>query len=189
MASPALAYLSTHEYLAMEHISSTKNEYYSGQVVAMAGASWNHNVIVANLIRRIGNHLEGKEFTILPSDLRVCTPLSDSYMYPDLTIVCSQPDFEVNGFDTLTNPHVIVEVMSPSTEDIDMGRKLFRYLQIPSLKEYILVSSTSYSVQSIIIQADGSFKIVKTDRVDDVLEIRTIQMRLDKKDIYAKVVL
>jgi Uma2 family endonuclease len=188
MPNPAVIYITPDEYLAVEADATNKHEYYSGQVISMAGAGWNHNLIVANLLREIGTHLKGKDSTILPSDMRVCTPFSDSYMYPDLSIVCGEPQLQDNSFDTLTNPSVIIEVMSPSTEDIDMGRKLFRYLQIPSLQEYILISSTSYAIKSVIVQPDRSFKVEKTEQFEDVLEIQTIGLKFPKKDVYYRVV-
>ena len=188
MAIPAASFLNPAEYLAMESAAGIKHEYYSGSIVAMAGAGWSHNIIVSNLLREIGNQLKDSDCYVLPSDLRVCTPFSDSCMYPDISIICGKPLFQENSFDTLTNPSVIIEVMSPSTEDIDMGRKLFRYLQIPSLQEYILVSSTSPAIKSIILQPDRSFRIVKTEFIEDILEIRSAGITLSKENVYHKVV-
>ncbi len=188
MPAPSQIYVTPHEYLAIEANAESKHEYYSGQVVAMVGAGWNYNLIVANLLRTIGNHLQDKDCAILPSDLRVCTPFFDSYMYPDVTIVCDEHKLQDDTFTTLTNPSIIIEVMSPSTEGIDMGKKLFRYLQIPSLQEYILISSTSFAIKSVIIQPDRSFKVVETEQKHEVLEIRAIGLSLPKSDIYHKVV-
>ncbi len=123
----------------------------------------------------------------LPSDFRVGTPFSDSFMYPDVSIVCGEPIMKENAFDTLANPAVIIEVMSPSTENNDRGYKFFRYLQIPSLREYIMISSTGYAAEVIRIQKDGSFKITRYKGKDNSFEITTIGLTLQFDDVYYKI--
>ncbi len=147
MAFPAVSYITPDDYLEIEVRSLEKHEYFEGRIYDMAGASFDHNFIVANLMRKIGNYLEGKECEILVADLRVTTPDFDSFMYPDLTILCEELQRKENGFDTLTNPTAIIEVMSSSTKGYDMAFKFHYYKQIPSLKEYILVDSTRKFIQ------------------------------------------
>ncbi len=147
MAFPAVSYITPDDYLEIEVRSLEKHEYFEGRIYDMAGASFDHNFIVANLMRKIGNYLEGKDCEILVADLRVTTPEFDSFMYPDLTILCEELQCKENGFDTLTNPTAIIEVMSPSTKGYDMAFKFHYYKQIPSLKEYILVDSTRKFIQ------------------------------------------
>lgn len=113
----------------------------------MAGASLAHNDIVANLIREIGLLLKNQPCRILPSDIRVSVPSKESYMYPDAVIVCRQPEMEDDQFDTLKNPVVIFEILFPSTEDHDRGKKFFFYRQIPSFSEYILVDFSPAGVK------------------------------------------
>src|SRR5437879_758991 len=103
MADPAIKYTSSQEYLALERASKEKHEYFEGRIIAMAGASLAHNNIVANLIREIGNSLKGKPCIILPSDIRISVPSGESYMYPDATIVCGQPEMVDDQFDTMKN--------------------------------------------------------------------------------------
>jgi Uma2 family endonuclease len=118
MAIPAIKYTSPQEYLALERTSKEKHEYFAGKVLAMAGASLAHNDIAANLIGEIRSLLKDRPYRILPSDIRVSIPSRESYMYPDAVIVCGQPEMEDDTFDTLKNPVVIFEILSPSTEDI-----------------------------------------------------------------------
>lgn len=156
--STALNYISPEEYLEQERIAGNKHEYFKGEIVAMAGASVTHNRIVSNIIRKVGNLLEGTDCEIFPSDLRVSALANQSFTYPDATIICNGLDLPDDKFDTVKNPSVIFEVVSPSTEDNDRGRKFFFYMQIPALKEYVLVDSTSHHIQTIRKQGDDSWK-------------------------------
>jgi Uma2 family endonuclease len=187
MAAPTTDRISPEEYLTAEKNAFEKHEYFSGQVLALAGAGFAHNRIVANLIAKIGAYLADKDCDVSPSDLRVTTAFFDSYMYPDVTIVCDGIEMQDGVFDTVTNPSIIIEVMSPSTADNDRGYKFFYYLQIPALKEYILVDASKQSIELITRQADDSWKFATITDATGVLEIKTIQYRLPLKDIYHKV--
>jgi len=187
MAYPAGTYISPEEYLQMEINAEEKHEYFDGQIIAMAGATENHNRIVANLIGELHNYLKDKDCDVFPSDLRVTTPLLSSYMYPDVSIVCGDIEKMEGTFDTVTNPAVVIEVMSPSTKERDMGFKFWYYLQIPSIKEYILIDGGSYSAKMIIKQGDNSFTTANIDGHDASLTIKSIGMTLPLADIYRKI--
>ena len=135
---PALKYnyLAAPEYLEMERASQEKHELHHGSVITLTGASLKHNQRVRNLIVSIGYYLKGKSCSVLPSDLRTKVLTKDSFTYPDVTIVCGEPELMDDHLDTLLNPSVIIEVLSPSTEEYDKGFKFFYYMQIPSLREY-----------------------------------------------------
>ena len=141
------AYTTPEEYLAFERAAETKHEYYEGQVRAMAGASMAHNRIVANVVREVGLFLKGKPCEVLSTDMRTCTPSENAYMYPDALIVCGEPELTDDQFDTLKNPVVIFEVLSPSTKQHDRRKKFQFYQQIPSFKEYVLIDSTQHFVE------------------------------------------
>jgi Uma2 family endonuclease len=187
MAYPVLKYVSPEEYLAMEVNSVDKHEYFNGEIVAMAGNTQNHNRIVNNLIGELHGFLKGKECESYPSDLRVATPLFTSYMYPDVTIVCGETEMMDNRFDTLTNPTVVFEVMSKTTEQNDRGYKYFYYQKIPSLKEYILIDSNSYHAEIIKLEDDRSWRMTEVDGINETLFINAINMHLPLKDIYDRV--
>ena len=187
MAFPADKHISPEEYLEIEINAQDKHEYSDGQVIAIAGATENHNRIVANLIGELHSFLKGKDCDVFPSDLRVTTPLLSSYMYPDVSIVCGDVEKRDGQFDTIANPSVVIEVMSPSTQERDLGFKFWYYLQIPSLKEYILIDGADYSARTIIKQKDDSFKVFNVEGVGTTLTINTIGMELPLADIYRKV--
>jgi len=188
MAAPAIKYISPQDYLALEVVAEEKHEYFDGQVVAMAGAKEAHIRIAANLMLRIGIYLDGQSCDVFAADLRISTPSANSYMYPDLTIVCGDMEKKNNEFDACTNPSVIIEVMSESTRDRDMGYKFFYYQQIPSLKEYILIDSITHHAIVIHRQADDSWKFSNTTDINASISIQTIGLSVPMADIYAKVV-
>jgi len=187
MAATALKYISPKEYLEAEVLADEKHEYFDGNIVAMAGAREAHNRIVANLMRDIGVFLKGKGCDLFPSDLRIATPSANSYMYPDASIVCGDIEKKDGEFDVCTNPSVIIEVMSDSTRDKDRGFKFFYYQQIPSVKEYILIDSLSYYVQSIRRQQNDLWQFETIENMDVSLNIPSIGLSLPLVDIYYRV--
>lgn len=187
MVFPAFGYLSPQEYFEIEKRAIEKHEYFDGRMYAMAGASLEHNIIVSNLMRKISIFLDGKSCDLYGSDLRVTTPSFDSFMYPDFSIVCEDLKVKEDGFDSVINPSVIIEVMSPSTKGFDMAFKFHFYKQIPSLKEYILIDSTRYFVQVNKKQHDGSWTQSDTEDIDSSFSNGTIGMGLPLKDVYRKV--
>ena len=157
---PALKYNYTiaEEYLEIDRTSQEKYELHQGTLITMTGASLKHNQIVSNLIVGIGSYLKGKSCRIFASDLRTKVLTEDSFTYSDVTIVCGEPELMDEHFDTLLNPSLIIEVLSPSTEKNDKGFKFFHYMQIPSLKEYIMVSSTGIYIHISRKQDDSLWK-------------------------------
>ncbi|MFT3935392.1 MAG: Uma2 family endonuclease [Chitinophagaceae bacterium] len=184
--APKYNYISPEEYLATERAVEEKNEYYDGQVLAMSGASFKHNHISQNLSKNLGVFLEDKECSILSSNMRVSTPSHDAYMYPDAIIYCGDPVLEDDKFDTLLNPSVIFEILSPSTRSIDKGRKFFFYQAIPSLREYIMIDSQKIFIQLNRKQLDGTWVIEMITDLNASLTITSIDARLLLKEIYSK---
>ncbi|MBX3253620.1 MAG: Uma2 family endonuclease [Chitinophagaceae bacterium] len=182
--APKYNYISPSEYLEAERSSEHKNEYYDGHIYAMSGASLKHNMIEANLVGNLFSFLEGRHCRVLPSNMRVSTPSSDAYMYPDVTIVCGEPQLEDNQFDTLLNPSVIIEILSPSTSGVDKGRKFFFYREIPSLQEYIMINSIKRYIIVARRQHDHSwiFENLASDSME--LHIHTIGFSLTLQKIY-----
>lgn len=186
MALPAVKYTSVEDYLRMEEAAATKHEYVDGDIVAMAGATREHNQIVSNLIREVGNCLKGKECSVYPSDFRVTTSAGKSYFYPDATVVCGDLQMQPHVFDTLQNPVVIFEVMSEGTENNDRGYKFFHYQQIASLQEYILIDSTKYAIEVIRRQANDTWKFEKLSAAEK-LDLNSIGCSLSFEDVYYRV--
>jgi Uma2 family endonuclease len=135
------------EYLAWERQQPEKHEFHGGDVFVVAGATFEHNQIVANVLGELRAALREKPCRVCASDLRVKIPATGLYTYPDASVVCGRPAFEDDKLDTLLNPLIIVEVLSESTEDYDRGTKFTNYRTIASLRDYVLISTDKVLVE------------------------------------------
>ena len=150
---PSPAYTTAEEYLAMERASDTRHEYLDGQVIAMVGASLRHGIILGNVFASLHAQLRTSGCSVVPNDLRVRVD-DTAYTYPDVVVVCGEPMLEDEYVDTLLNPMLIVEVLSPSTESYDRSGKFYRYQQIASLQGYLLVAQAQPQVDYFQRQSD-----------------------------------
>ena len=182
----AQTYLSPEEYISLERKSLTKNEYLSGQILAMSGASNAHNIITMNIGYRLYDQLLDRDCLVYTSDMRVGVKAPTSYFYPDVVVVCGEPRFEDDVFDTLLNPIVVIEVLSPSTAAYDRHEKFERYQQIASLKEYLLISQSRMHVDHHIRQ---EHQWITTEFQDpgDVVPVSSIECELRLHHIYRRV--
>ncbi len=182
----AQTYLTPEEYLAFERKATTKHEYVNGQIVAMSGASFAHNFITANIAIHLGIQLMNGECRVATSDMRVKVTEIDSYFYPDVVVVCGEPIPEDNIFDTLLNPTVMVEVLSPSTETYDRGEKFEFYQQIASLKDYILISQDKVHIEHYCRQG-AEWIQTEFQGLEEVLPLLSIGCELRLQDVYRRV--
>lgn len=185
MTNLTIKYITPEDYLEMEKDAFEKHEYFLGETYAMAGAVGAHVVIVDNLGGDLHSFLKGKKCREFTSDYRVGTLQFNTYMYPDVFIVCDKIELKPGCFDTVTNPSVIFEVLSPSTVEKDRVLKFFFYRQIPTFNEYILVETDQCKVTSYRKQDDGSWVEFVTSGINSSLYIATINMEMPMKEIYA----
>ena len=186
MASTARTYLTPGEYLAFERKATTKHEYLLGEIVAMSGASFTHNFITGDIFGELREQLKGRKCKAATSDMRVKVSGTSSYFYPDVVVFCGEPLAEDNQFDTLLNPTVIVEVLSPSTEAYDRGEKFAHYQQLASLQEYVLVSQDKVHVEHYLRQG-SQWVLTEFQELDDVMPLVSIACELRLRDIYSRV--
>jgi Uma2 family endonuclease len=179
--------VSPQTYLVLERKAETKNEYYKGEIFAMAGASRAHNLIATNMIRWLGNQLVERPCSVYSSDMKVKIAKIDKYTYPDMVITCEEEKFEDKEEDVLLNPIVIIEILSDSTEAYDRGKKFSHYQYISSFMEYVLVSQDTYKVERFIRQQANKWLYEAFHTIDDVLIIESIDCKLPMKEIYRKV--
>ena len=179
----APTHLSPAAYLAWERKAAFRNEYLNGVIRAMSGASEAHNRITVNMILRLGNLLDDLEYSLYVGDLRVRAGAADAYLYPDVVIVRGPPRFEDDVFDTLLNPAVVIEVLSPSTEARDRGEKFAQYRQLESLHEYILISQERIHVEHYLRQGT-QWLLTEFRDSDDVLPIVAADCELSLQHIY-----
>ena len=175
------------EYLAYERASDQKHELIDGDILMMSGASRWHNMLVFNLAVALGNQLRDRPCEAYVSDLRVRLE-GAQYVYPDLAVVCGEPTFEDAEVDTLTNPTALVEVLSPSTEMYDRGKKFLYYRELASLQEYMLVSQDRVWVEKYNRQENGQWLLTDATGIDSVVNLLSIDCHIPLADLYAKVV-
>jgi Uma2 family endonuclease len=185
-AAPASRGLTPEAYLALERAAEVKHEYWHGELFAMAGASRRHNVLVANLVRVLGNALLERPYEVYPSDMRVAGASREVFTYPDVTVVCGEPTFADGAHDTLLDPLVIVEVLSDSTEAYDRGKKFEHYRRIASLRHYVLVAQDQPLVELYTRQGDGTW-MLSEHRQGDGVALSAAGCELRVSEIYRKV--
>ena len=179
-------FLTPEQYLEIERKAEFKSEYYQGEMFAMAGASFAHQQIVANTAARIG---QSAPRPLLPASLRLRVSVESAglYTYPDVAVVCGEPRFLDDAFDTLLNPAVIIEVLSESTELSDRGMKFQLYRSLDSLAEYLLISSLRVSAELFTRQPEGRWLLAAKSRLADSIELKSIDCWLTLADLYERV--
>lgn len=188
MAAQPHAGMTVEEYLAFERASAEKHEYRDGEIVAMVGASYRHNTIVGNVFASLRARLRDSSCRVNFSDLRVQIPGERFYTYPDLTVVCGPPRFSDDRQDTLLNPQIIIEVLSPSTQGYDHGEKFRHYRSIESLREYVLIEQDSQRIEHFVRQANDLWLLSDTIGPDATLHLPTLDCAIPFAEIYEEVV-
>lgn len=176
------------EYLAAERKAERKSEYYDGEVVAMAGASFFHNSIKDNLIGLLSPQLRNAGCRTFSSDMKVWSPRTRQYTYPDIVIICGKPEFKDEKTDILLNPKVIIEVLSPSTDRYDRTTKFKGFIALESVQEYILVSQFDPFVQRFVRRTlHSNWEMTPFVGLESDFELATIPVKIPMADIYRDV--
>ena len=184
---PAEQFITAADYLARERQAEIKSEYLNGYIYAMSGASLKHNRIVAGLATVLGAQLRRKSCEPFFGDMRVKVSPTGLYTYPDVVVVCGEPQLEDQHLDTLLNPKVIIEVLSDSTEKYDRGDKFAHYRALESLTDYLLVAQNQPRIEHFARQNDGSWRYAVADGLDAEIEIATIGCTLRLAEVYERV--
>ena len=180
--------LTPEEYLAFDRSADGKSEYLDGEMFAMSGGSHAHSLIAVNLARELSGALRERPCRVFGSDLRVVVEATGLYTSPDLSIVCGQADFGPDDpKDTLRNPTLLIEVLSPSTENYDRSKKFEHYRAIPSLREYVLVAQERAFVERLLRRDDGVWEFTEFRGLDASITLASIGVTLPFAEIYAKV--
>ena len=187
MSAERVSTMTPEEYLAWEREAETKHEYLDGQVFDMAGASRQHSLIVVNLASELRARRRGSPCAVHSSDLRVQAEETGLYTYPDVVVACGQPRFADQKEDTLLNPKMIVEVLSPSTETNDRTWKWAHYRRLGSLAEYVMVSQVRYHVEQFLRQPDGAWLFREYTDAESVLRLPSLGCEIPLSEIYALV--
>lgn len=179
------------EYLAIERAAERKSEFFAGEMFAMAGVSRAHNLIVTNLIAELRDQLRKRECEVYPSEMKVRVLKGGMFAYPDVVVVCGEPQLLDSHGDVLLNPTLVVEVLSPSTAAYDRGVKAFYYRRLPSLREYVLIEQDRLLVELYQRTNDTARKwtVEASDNLADTIKLNSIGCELTLASIYEKVAL
>lgn len=176
------------EYFDLELSSDARYEYWNGDVFCMSGVSENHAQVEGNIYLALRLALRGRECRLFLANMRIKVPTLPPYRYADLSALCGKPSFEkIGGVDTLTNPTLIVEVLSESTEAYDRGDKFTHYKSIPSFREYLLVAQHRPHTTQYVKQDDGSWSYGEVNDLAARLHLASIDCVLELNDIYQDV--
>ena len=173
--------------MAQERLAERKSEYFQGEVFAMAGASPRHVWIVANIVAEFRQQLKGKPCRVSASDLRLRVTPGGLYTYPDVMVVCGEPKFVDDGTDTIMNPKVVIEVLSPSTEQYDRGHKAQQYRTIDSLQELALVSQYGPGVEVFRRHELGTWLLTDFTGFDAICKFESLDCEIPLAAIYKDV--
>ena len=184
---PTSTSLTPDEYLAVEREAEFKSEYVDGVVYAMTGASISHIRVVSNITAELVMQLRGRPCSVLSNEMKVRLADSRKFFYPDVTVVCDEPQFHDERTDIILNPLLVVEVLSKSTEAFDRGAKFHAYQQLESLLEYVLVAQDKPVVEQFVRQADGKWTYAATIGRESTLFLPSVECTLDLSAVYDKV--
>jgi Uma2 family endonuclease len=187
MSAQAQSLLTPEQYLEAERAAEFRNEYYGGHVCAMSGGCYQHAQIIGGLIHELGNARKKRPCSVVPNDLRLRVSPDGLYTYPDVVVICGDPQFADNLKDTLLNPALIVEVLSPSTEAYDRGFKAQQYRTLESLEEYVLVSQAEPRVEVFRRQPGGHWLLSEAIGLEAVCRFESLDCAIPLADIYDKV--
>ena len=186
VADPTIFY-NAEQYVALENEAETKSEMFNGHIYAMAGASPTHALITANIIGAIQQQLRGKPCRTFSSDLRVRVNETGAFVYPDVTVACPPLTFADDDANALTNPAVVVEVLSPSTEANDRGAKWGHYQHLSSLRDYVLVAQDKSRIEHYSRLDDGSWRYLVAKGLDASVALLSIECDLNLEEVYERV--
>jgi len=187
MSAQPQPHLTPEQYLELDRASEFRNEYYNGRMWAMSGGSYRHAAIIASLSRALGNALDGRPCGVTSSDVRISVTADGLYTYPDIVVVCGEPKFVDGRSDTLLNPALVIEVLSPSTEAYDRGFKFAQYRRVEALEEYALVSQTEPRVEVFRRQPGGHWLLSEFVGLEAVCVFDSVNASVPLAKIYDKV--
>lgn len=175
------------EYLALEEKAEYKSEYFQGKIVAMAGASLNHSRIVRNLSALLNQAFAAKPCEVFTTDVRLWIEKRNFFTYPDVIVVCDEPQFFKDRTDTITNPQIIIEVLSKSTAEYDRSDKFHAYWTLDSFAEYVLVDQYRVQVEYFRRVSGKQWELQVFTRLDESLSLKSIEVKLPLEQIYQRV--
>ncbi|WP_017652376.1 Uma2 family endonuclease [Fortiea contorta] len=180
----AKKYYTPEEYLQLEETSECKNEYWDGEIIPIASSTTHHNEIVGNFCTNFKFNMRGKNYKIYMGDVKLWIPRYRINTYPDVMVIHGEPIYDGTGTTTVTNPLMIAEVLSKSTESHDRSNKFRFYRSISTLQEYILINQYEFVVEQFNKNADGQWVLTEYESIDAALCLNSIEFQIPLRDLY-----
>lgn len=180
-------YYTPEEYLELEEKAEFRSEYRDGEIIPMTGGTTNHNKIAGNFYKKFPLTVNGQNYDIYMIDVKLWIPHYRQYAYPDVMVVKGEPVYEGTNTTTITNPLLIVEVLSKSTKNYDKTDKFKYYRSIPDFQEYIMIDQYSFSIEQYAKKAEGQWIFKEYEGLDAVLVLDSIDFQISFSDIYERV--
>ena len=180
-------YYTPEEYLALEESAIDKSEYHDGEIVPMPGGTANHNKIAGNFYKKFPLTVNGQDYETFINDMRLWIPHTRRYVYPDIMVIQGEPIYQGSNKTLVTNPLVIVEVLSNSTKDYDRGGKFLAYRSIPEFREYILIDQYSYHIEQFAKNSNGKWVLTEYDSESSVLILESVEFQMPLREIYERI--
>ena len=182
-------YQTIQEYLKHEYSSEIKHEYEGGQILAMSGGTINHGLLCGNAYSELRKNTEKEKIQCrtIGSEVRIHIKQADSIVYPDAMIICGDIEISDDDNEAVTNPILIVEVLSKSTESYDRGDKFYKYRQLSSFKEYILIDQEKPVVETFYKRENNIWEISRTTGLENTVEIKSVGIQIKMSDLYVNI--
>jgi len=186
MKARKLPFLTVEEYIKQELESDSKCEYHDGKIYSLAGGTVNHGKISGNVYIELRNLLKAKKSKCLPfnSDVKLFIDATNSYVYPDSMVVCGEKESDENEH-SVSSPILIVEVLSNSTSGYDRGDKFYKYRQIPTFKEYVLIEQDKYVVDVHYKKGKSDlWRITRYNGLNTKVRLQSLDLEISMEDLY-----
>ena len=187
MSTQPTPYLTPQQYLEIERAAEFRSEYFNGAMYSMSGGSWRHDRIVGDVFGALRAQLRGRKCSVASSSFRLQVAAEGVYLYPDITVFCGPPKFADRHTDMITDATLIVEVLSPSTENYDRGFKFEQYRRLGSLSDYLLISQDRVHIEHYTRQPDRSWLMRETSDCEAVIPLASIDCTLPVAEAYERV--
>ena len=175
------------EYLALEETAEYKSEYHDGEIIPMTGGTTNHNRITLNFCRKFPYTIKGQSYEIFAADVRLWIPATRRYVYPHVMVIEGKPIYQRKNTTIVTNPTIIVEVLSKSTEGYDKTDKFRFYRSIPTFREYILIDQTSYHLEHYSKTGKKQWNFTEYDSENDIITLASVEFQITLNELYEQV--
>ncbi|GBF82147.1 Uma2 family endonuclease [Aphanothece sacrum] len=180
-------YYTTEKYLELEEIAEYKNEYHNGEIIPMVGGTTNHNQICLNFCRKFPLTINNQDYYVYMEGIRLWLSEHNFYTYPDVMVIKGEPIYHGKGTSNITNPLIIIEVLSKSTQGYDRGNKFQYYRSLPTFQEYILIDQYSYTIDQYIKQSEDKWSLNFYTGENVIFKLSSVDWEISLKDLYQRV--